>query len=152
MSDPFAFASTTPRHALPNLFAAQAQKEFTVNEAFALIDALLHIAAEGEASEPPASPADGECWIVGAEPSGEWSGQAGAIACRQGGTWLFLMPSEGLTLFDKAAGCTVRFADGWHRATPVALPDGGSTIDAEARTAIADIVGALESLGILPDS
>lgn len=132
------------------MLAAQAQKEFTVNEAFALLDALLHIVVEGEASGPPVTPSDGECWIVGAEPSSDWAGKSENIACRQGGSWLFLTPVEGMTLFDKEAGGMARFADGWHRATPVAVPDGGSTVDAEARAAIEDLISEMVTLGILP--
>lgn len=132
--------------------AAQAQKEFTVNEALALIDALLHIVVEGEAAVPPASPTDGECWIVGNEPTGDWFGQAGNIACRQAGTWLFLSPADGLTLFDKTAGCTARFGDGWHRTSPVPAPEGGTTVDTEARAAIAGVIAALETLGVIPGS
>ena len=85
MSDPFSFTATTPRMGLPNLYAAQSQKEFTVNEAFALIDALLHPVVKGMADNPPASPTEGECWIVGSQPTDAWFGNAGRIACRQSG-------------------------------------------------------------------
>jgi hypothetical protein len=150
MTDPFAFTATTPRLKLPNLFAAQAQREFTVNEAFARLDALLHLVVEGEANSPPVSPVDGTCWLVGSAPTGDWAGQAGTIAARQAGSWLFAEPVEGMTAHDHAAGQLARFDGGWQRAAAVAAPSGGSTADAEARTAIVGLIAALVAGGILP--
>ncbi|MEL1251670.1 DUF2793 domain-containing protein [Aurantiacibacter gilvus] len=141
--------SRTPRLALPNLFVAQAQKELTVNEAFARIDALLHLAVEGEANDPPAAPTDGECWLVGDTPTGVWSAQAGMIASRQAGNWLFTPPVEGMVVRDKAAGQSARYGSGWQRAAAVTTPTGGSTEDSEARAAIAQLVAALQISGIL---
>ena len=81
MPDPV-FESRTARLNLPMLFAGQAQKEFTVNESLARIDALLHGAIDGESNTPPASAADGTAWLVGSSPGGDWAGHSGAIAAR----------------------------------------------------------------------
>ncbi|KLE34455.1 DUF2793 domain-containing protein [Aurantiacibacter luteus] len=151
MTDPITFASTTPRHALPNLFSAQAQKEFTVNEALARLDTLLHPAIEGIANAPPTSPVDGETWLVGDTPSGAWVGQAGKLAGRQSGNWVFAAPRAGMRLFDKAAGQQALFDGSWRRAAAIAAPTGGSVTDVEARTAIAGLVTALVAAGILSD-
>lgn len=152
MSDPFAFASSTPRHALPHLFVGQAQKEFTLNEALARIDGLLHASVEGELDEPPQTTADGKNWIVGMQPTGDWAGMAGKLASRQAGNWLFSEPVAGMLLYDKAAGQFARYNHGWNRAPAVSDPSGGPTEDAEARAAIRGLIYALQAAGILPET
>jgi len=149
MSDPYLFDTASPRFGLPLLFAGQAQKEAFVNEALAITDALLHCAIEGELSAPPATPVDGENWLVSASATGAWEGHDGAIACRQGGNWLFVAPVDGMRVLDRATGQERRFLGGWQAAIAPAAPTGGTTIDAEARAAIAGILAALRSAGIL---
>lgn len=149
MPDPVTFTSASARLGLPFLFTAQAQKEFTVNEALARLDALLHIAVEGTAETPPPAPVDGEAWLIGAAPTDEWSDHAGEIACRQAGNWLFQPPLPGMRIYDQSAGQQAVFDGSWNRASAVALPSGGATQDSEARTAIAGLVSALVAAGIL---
>lgn len=150
MSDPVTFDSATPRFALPHLFPAQAQKEFIVNEAHARLDMLLHCAVEGEADDPPAAPAEGAVWIVGPAPTGDWTGHGGELAGWQSGVWLFALPHEGMRVFDRAAGQVAIYAAGWLRAASPASPAGGTTIDAEARAAIASLIEALRLAGTFP--
>ena len=152
MSDPLTFDSATPRYALPLLFAAQAQKEFTVNEAHALTDALLHCAIEGTANDPPITPVDGTCWVVGSTPGGEWAGHGGKLACRQLGNWLFVEPRDGLRVLDRSTGQDLRFIDGWSAAEPPAPPSGGATVDVELRAAFAALIEALAAAGVFPTS
>ena len=152
MSDPIPFDSTSPRLGLPMLFAGQSQREVHVNEAHALIDALLHGAIEGVANAPPVSPVDGTSWLVGAAPTGDWAGQAGAIASRQAGNWLFTMPRDGMRLLNRASGQDIRFAGGWRMASAPAAPTGGGTVDGQARVAIVQLVAALSTAGIFPVS
>jgi len=150
MSDPISFTSASPRHALPLLFAGQAQKELTVNEAHARVDALLHPAVEGEANTPPAVPAPGQCWLVGGAPAGAWAGQAGKIACFTAGTWLFAAPRDGMRVLDRSSGQFMLYRGGWTTASVVPAPSGGTSVDEQARTAIAGLIAALEAAGILP--
>jgi hypothetical protein len=151
MTDPIVYDSATPRFALPLLFAGQAQKEATVNEAHALADALLHCAIEGEASAPPSTPVDGQAWLVGPSSTGEWLGHSGELAFRQSGNWLFAEPRDGLRVFDRASGQDRRFASAWRASVAPVEPSGGTTVDAEARAAIHEIVVALRTAGIIPD-
>ncbi len=150
MSDPIVFDSTSPRFALPLLFAGQAQKEAFVNEALSRTDALLHCAIEGETATPPTSPANGQAWLVAAGPTGAWAGQAGKIACRQAGNWLFLTPRDGMRLMDRSTGQDRRFSGSWQIPVRPAAPTGGATVDAEARSAIVNLINALVVAGIIP--
>ena len=152
MPEPIAYPSASARFALPFLFSAQIQKEAFVNEAHALTDALLHAAIEGTADTPPATPADGECWLVGAAPSGAWADHAGHLAAWQAGTWLFVVPRDGIHLLDRSTGQSVLYHGGWRRPAAPDAPTGGATVDAEARAAIAELVSALVAGGFFPDS
>ena len=149
MSTPLTYESRSPRNNLPFLFAAQAQKELSVNEALARIDSLLRPAVEGELADPPADPPQGGCWIVGASAQGDWAGHEGEIAFNIAGTWLFAWQGEGMVVFDKALACLRCWRQGsWvHCALPSA-PSGGTTVDSEARAAIAALIDELRDLGI----
>jgi len=152
MTDPIVFASVSPRYGLPFLFAGQAQKEAFVNEAHALTDALLHPAVEGEADEPPAAPSEGESWLVGATPAGAWADHAGELASYQAGNWIFATPRDGMRVLDRSTAQDVRYLGGWQRPATPAEPTGGTTVDAEARAAIADLIAVLVAGGLLPDN
>jgi hypothetical protein len=151
MPDP-AFDSRTPRLGMPLLFAGQSQKEAYVNETTSQIDALLHGAIEDELNAPPATPLDGQCWLVGASPTGDWTGQGGKIAARQSGNWLFFAPRDGMKLLNRASGQEIRFSSGWKIANRPVLPTGGTTVDSEARDAIAAILASLTTAGVIPAS
>lgn len=152
MTSPIAFENTSPRFALPLLFAGQAQKEFYVNQAHLLADALLHPIVEGTLAAPPTDPQDGQAWIVGAGASGAWVGRTGQLACRQAGTWLYADPAKGMHVFDRSADRMAIFSDAWRHAAPVAAASGGTVVDSEARTAIAGLIAALRTAGYLPQS
>ena len=150
MTDPISFASSSPRLGLPLLYAAQAQKETFINEAHAIADALLHCAIEGTATVPPVASVDGTNWLVAASATGDWLGQDGKLACRQAGNWLFVTPIDGVQLFNRATGQVMRFATGWQAPSLPSAPSGGSTVDAEVRAALANLVAKLQIAGVFP--
>lgn len=141
----------TARFALPLLAMAQAQKEVTHNEALVLLDALVHAAVEdGPLTAPPPSPAAGQCWLVGAGAGGDWAGQADAIAIWCEGGWRFAAARAGMRIVRLSDGAWLRYGAGaWTAPGVLANPDGGVTVDVEARAAIAALILVLEAQGLM---
>lgn len=152
MASPISFPSTTPNTTLPLLFSGQAQKEFTLNQALAIIDALLGGIVEATRSAPPAEPVEGTCYLVGGNATGEWTGQSDKIAARIAESWHFTAPREGMSVFDREQGRRLVFRDQWQGADLPPMPEGGTVIDAEARAALAQVITALQAAGVLPPS
>jgi hypothetical protein len=86
----------TPILNLPYILPNQAQKHVTHNEALRLLDVIvqLSVLARNLAS-PPASPAQGDRYIVAMGASGDWAGQGGKIALYDSGVWQFFAPQAG---------------------------------------------------------
>jgi hypothetical protein len=81
---------------LPLLQPAQAQKHVTVNEALVRLDGLTHLTlASVEVADPPGGAAEGAVWAVPAGGTGDWAGEAGRLAIRAGGGWVFVPPQPG---------------------------------------------------------
>ncbi|OYU47121.1 MAG: ribonuclease III [Rhizobiales bacterium PAR1] len=90
--------SNTPNLSLPYLAAGQAQKHVTLNEALRMLDALVQLSVFSRGlTTPPASPANGQSYIVPAGATGSWSGQTGKIAAFQDGVWMLYAAVEGWT-------------------------------------------------------
>ncbi len=161
---------TTSRLALPLLQPGQAQKETTHNEALTLLDLAVQASVLAVGTNvPPASPANGSAWIVGAAPTGGWAGQARAIAGWTAAGWRFVAPREGMTAWSIADGQAARFVGGvWTlgvlagsrvsiggndvvggRRAAISDPSGGTVVDGQARAAIGAILGALRGHGLI---
>ena len=88
--------SDTPNLKLPYIEAAQAQKHVTHNEALRTLDAIVQLGVlDRDLASPPASPADGDRYLVATGASGDWSGKENQIAVWQDGDWTFLEPCPG---------------------------------------------------------
>ena len=88
---------TTPNLNLPELAPSQSQPHVPVNSALRRLDALVHLSVLDRALDtPPGSPADGDCYIVGAAPTGAWSTFAEhSIAAFIGTAWVEISPGSG---------------------------------------------------------
>jgi hypothetical protein len=67
-----------------------------------------------------------------------------------GSNWLFAPPVEGASVRRLDTGQMLIYSDGWSAALEPAEPTGGTTVDAEARAAIAALISALRHSGIFP--
>jgi len=128
---------------LPYILAAQAQKHVTHNEALRRLDALVQISVvDRDLAAPPASPGDGERYIVAAAPTGNWSGHAGKIAAWQDGAWAIYEPRPGWLVWieDDEAAVAWNGADwvavGGASVNPVPLVGVNATADTTNRLAV----------------
>ena len=87
--------TTTPNLTLSYIASGQAQKEVTHNDALNDLDFLVQASVlDHTLSTPPASPATGDVYVVGASPTGAWTGFANALAAYYAG-WKFKTPEAG---------------------------------------------------------
>lgn len=138
--------SDTAKLALPLLEAAQAQKHVTHNEALGRLDALVQLAVLSRSlATPPATPAEGDRYLVAASATGDWAGHSGHIAYRFGGGWKFATPQAGwrawvaaetaLFIFDGSAWASVGGGGGSMQNLP--LVGVNTTADATNKLAVA---------------
>ncbi len=115
----------TPKLSLPLLAAGQAQKHIPVNEALSRLDALFMLSVSSRSTvTPPASPAEGDRWIVPAGATGAWAGDEQRIAVWMNGGWDYVDPLIGWRCWVEDEGIEALFDSGaW---SPLIVPGGGS--------------------------
>lgn len=85
---------------LPCIEGNQAQKHITHNDALRILDTLVQLAVlDRDLTAPPASPVEGQRWIVKTGATGAWAGHVNAIAAWQDGAWQFSTPKTGWIAF-----------------------------------------------------
>lgn len=102
----------TANLALPYILPSQAQKHVTHNEALQRLDAIVQLTVADERAAAPATPAEGECYLVAAAAGDDWIGRSGQLAFRQDGAWIYLTPRPGWRAFFRAEQALRIFADG----------------------------------------
>lgn len=105
--------STTARLLLPYIAPQQSQKQLSYNTAMALLDQLVQpVAISAGLAAPPASPEEGDTYVVAPDPTGAWTGRAGQMACWRDGGWAFVEPAEGWLVYAVDTGLLLVHAAG----------------------------------------
>ena len=104
-------ADRTSKLNLQYIVANQSQKEVTINADLNVLDMLVQATAKGIANAPPASPAEGEMYIIGDAPTGAWEGKAKHLAGFFAGVWLIVAPRAGWRVWLEE-GTAMRYQDG----------------------------------------
>lgn len=103
----------TPRVKLPELVEGQEMDAATINEALVKLDAFTDLYLLGQfVNTPPASPADGDAYLLGGAPTGVWNGRAYKIASCIDGAWRFYEPFNGLRAFVAGSNAFLVCQDG----------------------------------------
>jgi hypothetical protein len=163
--------STSPDLGFPFIEQQQTEPEATHNDALVVISALLKGVISSGGNTPPGSPTAGDAYIVGTAPTGVWAGKANTIAIYYNGAWKFVpgfdnsgsqitpgARQEGMVVYDQAInGLQVWTGSAWvarylleaAKQTAVADATGGVIVDAEARTALNDLLAKCRTLGLI---
>jgi hypothetical protein len=152
------------------LSAGQAQKEIVHNEALQTLDLLVCGAVEeAPRPDPPASPALGQCFIVGAGASAEWIGKDRTLVGYTSGGWRHISPQDGMITYVKSTSTWACYRNSsWElgavrgsslvlggvqvvgqRLPAIPDPAGGTNVDVESRSAIGQILAALRGHGLI---
>src|SRR6056297_3421874 len=86
----------SPRLSLPFLMPSQAQKHVTHNEALERLDALVQLSVLAfDATQPPASPTQGDIHAIGTGAADAWAGHDGQLGLFTDTGWSFIPPQQG---------------------------------------------------------
>ena len=94
--------SQTAKLGLPYIITSQAQKEVTHNEALNALDLFVARVALDFVDTPPGSPAEGDIYIVGTSPTGDFVDHDNELAQYLTGGWIFYAPYKWLDLVVEA--------------------------------------------------
>jgi hypothetical protein len=132
--------SISPRLGLSYILPQQAQKHVSANESFRRLDTLVQMSAKSASlAVEPASPAEGDAYILPASPSGaNWDAMTGgSIAAYQDGQWTEYAAREGWRSYVEDAAAFFAFnGAGWieeaSSGLPASVPSLGINTSADA--------------------
>jgi hypothetical protein len=104
----------TARLKLAELPEGQAMNAAEINTALGQLDALVDCCLKGVfVDAAPASAADGDIYLVGGSPTGDWGAEfTYKLAYRRDGAWEPVIPFDGLRAFVPATNAFLVYADG----------------------------------------
>ena len=135
--------SETPSLSLPVIAPAQAQKHVTHNDALMMLDALVQLSVISRSLiAPPATPGEGDRYLVPAAATGDWAGHDHSIAAWHDGAWRFFPPQEGWRCVVVEEGSDIRFLHGrWRQGHAITSFGSALVFDAIAETHVLDAAG-----------
>ena len=86
---------------LPTWDEGNTEPNLVFNQELYAVDALIQLTPEAITSAPPSTPTVGQAWIVGASPTGSWTGHTLEVAVAVTGGWVFYEPVEGWLAYVK---------------------------------------------------
>lgn len=90
----------------------------------------VHLSFKSVLNTPPGAPAAGDCYVVGAAPTGAWVGKTNQVAVYDDGAWRYGVPRKGWAAYDESTGVRYIFGVDWDDAAvfgSVQLTGGTST-------------------------
>ena len=105
----------TPLLGIDYLMPEQAQKHVTINDALRRFDGLVQLSVINRTeTSPPASPENGDRYLIAANASDAWQRHAGKLALFEDSGWAFVEPQIGWSLWDAATKSLLVFdGDDW---------------------------------------
>lgn len=142
----------TPKHDLAFEGSGQGLKD-NLNDFLKVFDSLSHpLVLDRNLSAPPASPAQGATYIVGASATGAWAGKENNLALHYYGRWFFVAPWKGVTAYVDDEAAEVRW-EGSAWTALASVPFALVTIDDDAVQAVTPPqIGGIASVVVQPNN
>lgn len=130
---------TTPNLSLSELVASQSQPHIPINTSLRILDAVVQLSVIDLLESPPASPEEGDRYVVDADPSGDWVDYPNHVSMYSGGAWVFVAPQPGWIAYVRTMAAFYSYDTGspsaWYEMDVGGAGAGFATVVTEAGTA-----------------